>query len=150
MRAERPPIAVIAAELAGARIFVVLVSADYDHWDDACIIERVETVCVASSRISDEFAKLELGQAVAEIGKVVGQDTSLVGVGRVGRGVSHPGGMQFIVTEHLGIAAAAVDVPRARGILLAFLVGAAVVDQASERVARGSITAALGTLLFGA
>ena len=85
-----------------------------------------------------------------EIGKVIGQEMPLVGVSRVHRGVSHPVGMEFIVTEHLGVAAEAIDVTCARRVLLALLVGAAVMDQASQRLSRGSTAAALSTLVFRA
>ena len=115
MCAERIPILVVPADLAHIRVFVPWVTADDDHRDDIVVVEGVQTVCVTDSRIGNEFTDVQHGQAMTEIGKVVGHDGPLIGVRRVQRAVGYPGGVELIVTEKLRVAAVAIDIAREKG-----------------------------------
>jgi hypothetical protein len=129
--AEWMTVVVIATYLAGCLVFVVLVATDSNHRNDAFIIKRVQALRITCSRIGDEFANEDLGQALAQESKVPGQDLAFVSNCRLHGRVSDPVGVQFVISEDLGIAAVAVNVTCARRVLLAVLVAASVVNQTS-------------------
>jgi hypothetical protein len=144
-------ILVISTHLARVLIFVSFVVADSDHGDDSVIVEGVQTIPVANSSVSDEFADLQGGQALAEMDVVGRHDPTLIAVCRVQRRVGDPIGMEVIVTEDVRVASVAIDIACTGRVFLSILVAACVMDQAGIGVARcgQATTLATGLLCAG-
>ena len=80
---ERNAALVIAARLAGILIVVAFVVANGDQGDDAVIVEWVETALEASGSVGNVLTDVQVGQALAKMGKIAGHNGSFIGVCRL-------------------------------------------------------------------
>jgi hypothetical protein len=146
---EQVALGIITPEPTRGLVLVAGVLANGDHGDHVGLVHRGQAGPIAHPGVGDHFADWQRREALLQMGKIAGQDFPLVrrrGLDRRGRG---PGHMEFIVADHLGVTAVAVDIA-GRFRLFALLVAATVVDQPGRGIARGGVLTAVGTGRLGA